>query len=199
MLLSGTKVIYQSNGERRYMLVATCFNQTSTITQQLRITLINTMRTFLWNISVGIPVKLSPLVIIMIGERFSNNTNVINLNWRKSLSFFFNFKYQFSFSSSPSFVFFLYSQAARVISQISQSHHRTLTLTLENWRGHFPRTFSLFSWSFSLLFLSFRSRKFVTPLFRSFKKFRSFYFSQMFGSFNKFNKYILRVWIPASS
>ena len=59
---------------------------------------------------------------------------------RKSLSFF-NSKYQF-FSASPRFVFFWYSRATRVISQISQSRQRTLTLTLENWRGHFSRTFS---------------------------------------------------------
>ena len=44
---------------------------------------------------------------------------------------FLNFKLQF-FSSSLPFVFFFYSRAARVISQISQSRQRALTLTLEN-------------------------------------------------------------------
>ena len=48
----------------------------------------------------------------------------------------------------PPFVFFSYSRASHMISQISQSRQRTLTLTLENWRGHFrlllfvPRSFS---------------------------------------------------------
>ena len=53
------------------------------------------------------------------------------------------------FSSSSPLVFFLYSRAERVISQISQSRQRTLTLILENRRGYFSRTFSLFTQSFS--------------------------------------------------
>ena len=54
------------------------------------------------------------------------------------------------------FVFFLCSHAPRLISKISQSRQSTLTLTLENWRGHFSLTFRLFSRSlsvFKLLFL----------------------------------------------
>ena len=47
-------------------------------------------------------------------------------------------------SAAITFVFLLYSRAARVISQTSQSCQRNLALTLENWRGHFSRTLSLF-------------------------------------------------------
>ena len=46
-------------------------------------------------------------------------------------------------SAAITFVFLLYSRAARVISQTSQSCQRNLALTLENWRGHFSRTLSL--------------------------------------------------------
>ena len=110
---------------------------------------------------------------------------------------FLNFKLQFF--SSP-LVFFLYSRAARVVSQISQSRRRSLTLTLENWRGHFSRTVSLFSRSFGKLFTSFRSHKFVIILFVILRSFGVFISAKCCGSFNKFfrsldSSFFFRKWI----
>ena len=50
----------------------------------------------------------------------------------------------------------------------------------------------LFSRSFNQLFLSFRSRKFVTPLFGILRSYGIFILAKCCGSFNKFNTYFLR-------
>ena len=96
------------------------------------------------------------------------------------------------FSSSSPFVFFLYLRAARVIFQEISSRQRTPTLTLENWRTHFSRAFSLLSRSLSYLLLSFRSRKFVTPLIGNLRSFGVFSLAKCCGSFNRFKIYFLR-------
>ena len=84
-------------------------------------------------------------------------------------------------------------------SQISQSRQRTLTLTLGNRRRHFSRTFSLFSRSSRNFFLSFRSRKSVTPLFGILRNFGVFILAKRGGLFNKFNTYFFYgVWTLAS-
>ena len=87
-----------------------------------------------------------------------------------------------------------------MVSQISQSRRRSLTLTLENWCGHFSRTVSLFSRSFGKLFTSFRSHKFVIILFVILRSFGVFISAKCCGSFNKFfrsldSSFFFRKWI----
>ena len=94
--------------------------------------------------------------------RYFGMSSIINYYCRKSLVL--NFKLQFSLPLPPLY-YFVFANT-------------TLTLTLENWRGHFSRTFVTCFMELCSLFLSFRSRKFVIPLIMNFRKFRSFYFSQ---------------------
>ena len=93
---------------------------------------------------------------------------------------------------SESIVFFLYSRAARVISQISQSRQRTLTLTLDNWLGYFRALLVFFRGFLVVFFFSFRSRKSVTPLLGNLRNFGVFILAKCRGSSNKLNTYFLR-------
>ena len=61
-----------------------------------------------------------------------------------------------------------------------------------NWPIVSKNPFLFFSRTFGLLFLSFQSRKFVTPLFWNLRSFRVFILAKCCDSFNKFNIYLLR-------
>ena len=113
---------------------------------------------------------------------------------RKSLSFL-NFKKQF-FSSSTPFAFFLYSRMVRVISQISQSRQRTLTLTMEKLTWTFFVYFQFFfSRGFTqLFFVSFCSHKFVSFLIGILRSFGVFILAKSCGLFNKFIHIFYGVW-----
>ena len=106
-----------------------------------------------------------------------DNGEAADSNCRKSLSSL-NFKWQFFSSSSP-FAFFLYSRAVRVISQISQSHQRTLTLTMEKLTWSFSCTFSFFS----RILLTFC---YFSPLIGILRSFGVFILAKSCGLFNKF-------------
>ena len=57
----------------------------------------------------------------------------------------------------------------------------------------FSRTFRLFSRNLSIcMFLSFRTRKFVTPLFGILRSLGVFILAKCCGSFNKFSTYFLQ-------
>ena len=102
------------------------------------------------------------------------------LRCRKSLSFL-NFKEHFFF------FFFISVRAVHVISQISQSHHRTLTLTLENWRGHFSRTFLVCFYWVKLVLFELSLAQICYPFVWNLNILEKYC-----GSFKKFNTYFLR-------
>ena len=174
MLPSRTKVLYQSNSESSYMLFATF-----SIKAALQPDVNDNTATQNYSHKYDTYVFLK-LICWYTGEikSFSHNHDrktffqqyKSNEPKLQKISFFFlNLKLQLSFSSSPSFVFFLYSQAGRVANYPITSKNSNLDI--------FRVLLVCFCGVLVSCFRAFRQIHY--PLFGSFKKFRSFYFSQM--------------------
>ena len=114
-----------------------------------------------------------------------------NENCRKSFSIL-NFKLQFFSSSPPSCPFGMHARHAW-FHKLANHVREPLPWHWKTDMDIFSRTFRLFSRNLSIcMFFSFRSRKFVPPLFRILRSLGVFISAKCCGSFNKFSTYFLQ-------